>query len=118
MAWTGTPVVKRVGANSVRITGISLASGASATIGAVGAGADITLPSTFPNQVPSGLVISDLIEIDTVRPYGAGGAVATHFHTDISEDGSGRLLITYRNDTGNTSGALDIRVVYQHSLVR
>ena len=118
MAWTGTPTVKRVGKNSVRITGVSVASGATATIGAVGAGADITLPSDFPNQTPVGLVISDMVEIDILRPYSGGGAVATHLHTDIAEDGSGRLLVTFRNDTGNTSGALDIRLMYQHSLVR
>lgn len=118
MAWTGTPVVKRVGTNSVRITGISIASGATATIGAVDSGADITLPTSFPSHTPNGLVISDMIEIDVVRPYGAGSAVATHLHTNIAEDGSGRLLVTFRNDTGNTSGDLDIRLMYQHSLVR
>ena len=121
MAWTGTPVVRRVGKCTVRITGISLDATTTGTIGAAGTGANIELPADFPGTIPArpaGLVISDLVELDLLRPYGAGGAVATHLHTDIGQTVGGKLLVTFRNDTASTSGALDIRIVYNHSATR
>lgn len=82
MAFTGTPVVVQISDRECRITGVTLAAGASGVIGlaAKTAAAEVPLPAGFiPGEYvgPSGHTVTLIESIDvTAKPAATGTAVA------------------------------------------
>lgn len=118
MAFTGVPSFRVIGPNIVRILGLSVAGGASGTIGLNGdSGVDVQLPATFNPQTPppgAALDLTDLIEC-RIHPDDAGGAQAAHWHQTQT---ASPFRITLTNDLVNPTGGLDIYIQYFHSMVR
>lgn len=108
MAFTGTATVKQVSDSIVRITGLSLAAGASGTIGlsgATGTTPGATLPASF-KAVPyaynsSNVPLADALEV-TALPAATG--VATAIPTAIVK--SGTTEADWRATITNTHASL------------
>lgn len=121
MVWTGVPVVTQLGKNITRITGVSLAGAAVGTIRLVGAGGDISLPTSFPfrpddGALQDGLTMSDLVQVSYVNTTPGGGGESRHIHVEKSE---GPFTITFTNDAPVlATSPLEIYVQYHHSLHR
>lgn len=120
MAWTGTPTIKSLGHNLVRITGVSIGASTTATIGLDGSGKDIELPSTFPSATDtSGLTLADLIEVRYQHTEaGSPGAESRHIHMEKIGTVAADWYILVTNDQNQASSTLDIYVQFHHSLVR
>ena len=113
MAFTGTPTVALLGRHVARITGISLAAGASGTItGSAGAG-DAKLPSTFWTNTTEGLSTCRV----TVAETGAPAAGTPTFRVVKSGSPVDTITIT-NNDGANNNTGLEVFVENIHSLVR
>lgn len=70
MAFTGTAVQTLVSGNIVRITGLSLAGGASGTIGlavATGTAPNVSLPAGFQPAPYGNVTLQDAISVELVR---------------------------------------------------
>jgi len=114
MAFTGTPVVKQIADNKVRITGISLANGANGTIGlhgATGSPPGVTLPEAFKTMhydydgvnVP----FQDAISLTINLTAGTGGLpVQAKSGTTV---GDFRITLT---DSGSAHPGLDLIVTF------
>lgn len=106
MAFTGTPTITSLGANIAKITTVTLASGASGTIGANGdTGADIQLPSTQPAITTSFIVVANQEAAGAVSPL----AVVT--------GGSPVRTTIINTDGANATGSLCIFLMRPHSLI-
>lgn len=108
MAFTGTATVKQTTDRMVRITGLSLAAGASGTIGltgATGSAPGVTLPASFKtlHYVYNGVTVTFQDCIDLVISNAATG-VATA--VPISVVKSGTTLADFRITVTNTHGSL------------
>lgn len=101
MAWTGAGVNAAMGSTLVRISGLSLAAGATGTIGMNGdAGADHTLPAGF--------ALSATLTFSHVQPLAAGAYLNPLIVTPAT---GAPLRITVTNQDGaNATGNLDILV--------
>ena len=110
MAFTGTAVVNATGRDIVRITGASLAAGASGTITAAGGAGDITLPVGFP-----------AFAANTTRcdvNHAAAPAGGTPLVSIAKSGGPPITTITLTNEDGvNNTGELEIWVkqIYSRS---
>lgn len=113
MAFTGSPTIKKISANRVRITGLSLAAGASGTIGLeAGAGeVDVVMPEWQPYETSGthggDVGLNEAIEVDVVSADAAGTATE-----DIAVVKAGAtealFLATLTNKDAAASGALEI----------
>ncbi len=108
MAFTGSAVVKQVSDRIVRITGLSLAAGASGTIGlsgATGSAPGVTLPESFQTKhytyLGSNVPFADAIEV-TALPAAVG--VATAIPTAVVKTGT--TAADFRATVTNTHGSL------------
>lgn len=107
MAFTGAAVFTKISDRLVRVTGLSLALGASGTIGLFGdATADENLPDDF-NPIPQGdLTLSD--SIDCTAKFTAAGAGTPNLSISKAE---GPFQITIDNNDGaNATADLEIYV--------
>ena len=106
MAWAGVAVETDLGANQARIDGISLAGGASGTIGNAGSGADIELVAGMP-----AIDADTKIQIDR-KSAPAGGSPIVYWAQAAG-------VLTFTNSDGvNATGTLAIWVNRVHSPVR
>ena len=106
MAFTGTAVITSLGKHCVRITGLSLAAGASGTIGeSTDTGADENLPSNFP------ALNADYTWVNVVDA-GSGLGVINH------SKGGSPLRITLTNNNAATSGTMEIQIQDKSSIIR
>lgn len=108
MAFTGTAVVKQVADGIVRITGLSLAAGASGTIGLAGATGTtpgVTLPASFKtvHYTYGGVNVPFADSIDVTALPAATG-VATAIPTAVVK--SGTTVEDFRATITNTHGSL------------
>ena len=115
MPFSGTPVVKQIADNVVRISGVALDGGASGTIGLSNSvnPVDVTLPASFKpgdySYLKSGLTgttlieLSDSIQVTYVRNTSASYAVPI---TIIKSGSHDNFLITVANTSGGFSGIL------------
>lgn len=108
MAFTGTPTVKQVSDNCVRITGVSLAAGASGTIalhGETGSTPDVTLPASFK---PIHYVVDEAIvsfqDALAVEVQCAATGVATAIPFAVVK--SGTTVADFRATITNTHASL------------
>lgn len=111
MAFTGAAVVKKVAENLYRITGVSLASGDSGTIGLTGhATAEVELPQTDDWQPYADVTLQDAIQC-WCAPVADVSAFAVPIRIVKSGDTNDDFLITLTNDAAATnSAALEIYV--------
>lgn len=108
MGFTGTPEVNSLGKHIARITGISLAAGASGVIKAAGGGGEVSLPSNHPGVSDDTIVIIN-------RVGDPGGGTPT---IQAAKSGTPTDTLTLKNDDGaNTSGDLEVFVIDPHSLI-
>lgn len=115
MAFTGTPTILQISDNVVRITGLSLASGASGTIGFfehTGGAPDVTLPQTFKTEHyvydDTNIPFSDAIQV-TVNPV----TTTSNFQqVGITKSGTtrGDWRATLNNAFASVSATLEIYV--------
>ncbi len=117
MAFTGAAVVKKISDRKFRITGLSLAAGASGDIGlAANAGADVALQANWDRYETSGLQggavdLAEAVEV-TVHVAEAGLAVVEPVAIVKTGDGPSDFLATLSNPDAAASGALEIYVEY------
>ena len=105
MAFTGTGVNASYGTRQVRITGLSLASGATGTIGNNGSGADHELPTNFPT-----LAVNVKAHVNYEAPN-AG------IEMGITKAAGPPVLVNLRNHDGvNATGNLEIILEMPHSI--
>lgn len=100
MAWTGAMAVATLGTRQVRLSGATLAAGASATIGNSGAATDSTLPANFPtiSAARTKVIISDATGVGMLNHSIAGAT------------------ITVTNNNAVISGVLNIFIEDPHSI--
>lgn len=113
MAFTGVAVVKRVSDNMVRITGLSLAAGATGTISqAAGAGA-VKFPDGMPPWTAyEAVTLQDAVEVSTNPASDVSNFAIPIRVTKTGVDAS-NFLITLENDAAATASAnLDIYVKF------
>jgi hypothetical protein len=108
MAFTGTATVKQISDRLVRITGLSLTTGAAGTIGlngATGSTPGVELPETFKTQhyafLGSNVPFQDAIE---VTAHAAATGVATAVPIAIVK--SGTTIADFRATITNTHATL------------
>jgi hypothetical protein len=108
MAFTGTPVVKQISDRLVRITGLSLTTGAAGTIGlhgATGSTPGVELPATFKTAhyafLGANVPFQDAIEV-TAAPAATGVATAV----PIAIVKSGTTIGDFRATITNTHATL------------
>jgi hypothetical protein len=104
MAFTGTAVVKLISERKCRITGLSLASGASGTISLHGGTGDVKLPSQFAAEayaIPGNadVTLQDAIQYSAVPDT----AVATAIPVEAVKTGTtpADFLLTLTNNHGS-----------------
>lgn len=102
MAFTGTATVKLVSERKVRITGLSLASGASGTISLSGGTGDVKCPAEFkpsPYVVAAAVALQDSVQVT----LGLVTAVATAIPVEVVKTGTtaADFLITLTNNHGS-----------------
>jgi hypothetical protein len=118
MAFTGTAVVKQIKDNMVRITGLSLASNASGTIGLAGhtgSAPGVTLPASF-NPQPYGyggatVQLADSVKCDVVCAVASASTVAPQGVTKTGTTAAD-FLITIQNTQASISGALEFYITF------
>ena len=111
MAFTGTAVYETVASNLVRITGLSLAAGASGTIGLFGDGtADENLPDNF-NPVDYGdVTVDEAVEVGITAVTAATTAEGASF---VVTKTTGPFQIDIAHlDGANASAEMEIFVRY------
>lgn len=115
MAFTGAPVVDKIGKYTARITGVSLASAAAGTIGLDGSGAEAELPESFPSQVEPGDQggFSGLVQV-RVNSSTGGGQMDIRVNKTVSTV----FPITLTNAGAGATGSLEIIVEYLTSQER
>lgn len=119
MAFTGTATIVQITDRELRITGLSLAAGASGTIGLDGktVAPDVRLPAGFQPQVyvgPSGaqVALSDSIDV-TNKPAATGTATAIPVSTVKTGTDDTDWVATLTNTHGSTATpALEIYVKF------
>jgi hypothetical protein len=104
MAWTGTAVVTSLHRCIVRITGVSLVKAAAGTIGLAGGPGQIALPGNFPTDIRSGVLLTDLIQVQLSFESGP----QLYSVTKVASP----FLITVTNDVKSNTGPLEIWVRY------
>lgn len=116
MAFTGAAVITYVSDTVVRITGLSLAAGASGDIGlSQNAAADVAIEcptwNRFKNARGQEIELDSSIEC-TVHCAEAGLAVTENVSIVKTNDGPEDFLITLTNPDAAASGALEIYVEF------
>lgn len=113
MAFTGTPVVHLVSEGMVRVTGVSLASGASGTISLSGGTGEVKLPAQFAPKTyaieGSTVALADQVDC-TNKP---ATAVTTSIPITTAKTGTtpADFLITLTNAHGSlTSPGLELYI--------
>lgn len=105
MAFTGTATITVLGTRIARLTGISLAAGASGTISGSGGAGDETLPSSFPALSVNEAMVS-AVQV-------ASGATSPIV---IAKAGSPAVITVENTDGGNATGGLEIYIEMPHSI--
>lgn len=103
MAFTGTATKTYLGKNIVRITGLSLAAGASGTIGNYGSGAEVTLQSSYPT-------ITTSTKVEVVK-------ITLAFVVSIAKGGTPVIATFTNTDGGSATGDLEIWIQNVHSVI-
>ena len=119
MAFSGTPVVKALGPNLVRISGATLIAGGQGVISLPGGPGDVLLPAGFPtaadqDAAQKGFTLSDLVDVRAARQSQAGVEAGQPHIDKINSP----FQIVVTNASPNDSGPLEIYVQYLHSLFR
>lgn len=116
MAFTGTATIHQISDREVRITGLSLASAASGTIGLFGNSGSpgVRLPAAFKPQAyvygEATVTLSDSLDV-TNQPDAIGTATAIPVATVKSGTTEADWIATLTNTHGSTATpALEIRV--------
>lgn len=115
MAFTGTATIKQLSGNLIRITGLSLGSGANGTIGLHGNSGSpgVRLPASFdpqPYSLPSGDVsLQDAVDC-RVGFAATGVATALTFAVVKTGTDASDFLITVTNNQATASGALEFYI--------
>lgn len=108
MAFTGIATIKQISDREVRITGLSLASGASGTIGlapATGGAPDVKLPAAFqPEPYAYGSATVQLQ--DSLEIVAAVAAIGVATAVPIAVVKTGTTPGDFRGTLTNTSGSL------------
>lgn len=119
MTFTGTPVVKQISDGIIRITGVSLAAGASggvALFGATGTTPEIRLPAAFePEPYSRGTVnitLADMLLAETV-PAAVGTATAIPISIVKTGTTVGDFRFVFTNTSATASPSLEI-VIRNH----
>jgi hypothetical protein len=112
MAFTGVPVVKKIGDKLYRVTGVSLAAAAAGTIGVPGQVAEATLEGALWGQYAGEYeAVIDLQESIQVLINPAGDAVGAGAKPlRVVKTAAG--LITITNDATDATSSLEIYVRY------
>jgi hypothetical protein len=117
MAFTGVPVVQKIGDSLYRITGVSLAAGAAGTIGPAGTGGGGADPEAvlegclwgpYKGEYEAVIQLDESMQV-LVNPVGAG--VATAVPCRVVKGASGLITIT-NNDGAGATADLEIYVRY------
>jgi len=110
MAFTGAAVVELIAGDLVRITGLSLASSTSGTIGLFGdATADENLPDNFNPTPYADVSLSDAIQVKVIQD-GTNSPLATMVLTIAKTEAPFQIEID--NLIGTNTGDLEIYVRY------
>lgn len=115
MAFTGAAVVEQITDRCCRITGVSLALGASGVIGLHGSGLEVALPDAFNPQPykygANSVSLSDMIRVEVNR-VSAPPATAVPLRI-VKTEPAGVFTLTLTNDDGAAaSGSLEIYVFW------
>lgn len=115
MAFTGTPVVRRVAGSLCRITGVSLAAAASGVIGLNGSGAEVELPASIdwsPYAGPDGddglVDLAEAVQVSAVAVDDAGSAANDLRFVKANGGDPATFTVTITNDGGGVSDELEI----------
>lgn len=110
MAFTGTPVVVKLGKYTAFISGVTLAAGATGVIGLDGSGAEVELPEGFPtiNDEPS-VSYYGCVKVDVTMRTG-GGAVDVRINKTAA--GGAAMPVSIVNSGAGATGDLEIYVEY------
>lgn len=115
MAFTGTPVVTRLGHLSALITGVTLGTSASGVVGLDGSGDEVELPSDFPTVGDSGLTLDKLVTAQVVS-VGTGGGTVADVRVTV---GTAPNRWTFTNASGaSATGSLRILIEYHGTIER
>jgi hypothetical protein len=104
MAFGAGNVTTNVGKNTYRLMGATLAASAVGTIGNVGSGANIELPSQAPTIDANTICLVNLTVAGVDKPF-------------LVTQAAGVISVT-NQDAANASGALDMRVINLHTIIR
>lgn len=111
MAFTGTAVVKMVSDNLFRITGLSLAAGASGTIGfRTGGSGEVDVPTDWDRYVNGKgqqVELDESVQISVIKAE-AGLGTTEAVACVKTGDGPSDFLATLSNPDAAASGALEI----------
>lgn len=113
MAFTGVASVKQITDGLFRITGLSLAAGATGTIGLrTGGAGEVDLPTNwdrYNNALGQQVELDESVQV-TVIPAEAGLGVTEPVSIVKTGDGPADFLATLTNPDAAASGALEIYV--------
>lgn len=113
MAFTGVPVVKKIGDMLYQVTGVSLAAAASGTIGVPGQVAEASLQGAlwaqYAGEYEAVIDLAESIQV-LINPVGAVAVPAGAKPLRVVKTAAG--LITITNDATDATTALEIYVRY------
>lgn len=112
MAFTGVPVVKKIGDKLYRVTGVSLAAAAAGTISVPGQGGEVILEGALWGKYAGEYeAVIDLAEsIQVLINFTGDAAPATAIPLRVGKTADGNITIT--NDSGDATTDLEIYVRY------